>query len=60
MVSEDESIIGPIAANIGEIVVDIVQVVIKAIGPWSNPRPTYFPPLNVHERAKKGIVHGTQ
>jgi hypothetical protein len=57
---EDEGIIGPVVTSLGEIMVDIDQVVIKAVRPWLNSLPTDLPALNVHERAKKGIVHGTQ
>jgi len=58
MVSEDESIIGRAADSLGEIVLDVEEVVVNALAPWSTT--VTMDPLNVHERAKKGIVHGTQ
>jgi len=57
--SEDESIFGPATASLGEIVVDVEQVMFHATNPRVFVVPI-MPPLNVHERAKKGIVHGTQ
>jgi len=58
--TEDEDVIGPATANLGEIVVDVDEVVVQGVSPWQHSRPATLPPLNVHERAKKGIVHGTQ
>jgi len=60
LVSEDETIIGRAAASLGEIVVEVDEVAINEITPWSSPTTIALPPLNIHERAKKGIVHGTQ
>ena len=57
--SEDESTFGPATASLGEIVVDVEQVIFHATNPRVFVVPI-MPPLNVHERAKKGIVHGTQ
>ena len=57
--SEDESTFGPATASLGEIVVDVEQVMFHAINPRVFAVPN-MPPLNVHERAKKGIIHGTQ
>jgi len=58
MVSEDESVISRATESLGEIVVDVEEVVINVPAPWS--ATVSMPPLNIHERAKKGIVHGTQ
>ncbi|CAA7269525.1 unnamed protein product [Cyclocybe aegerita] len=45
--------------GIGEITVRVAEVTIQS--KHAKPRKIpYFPPLNVHERAKKGVVHGTQ
>ena len=59
IVSEDESTIGPAAGSLGEIVVDVLQVASNVIKPRVFSAPD-MPPLSIHERAKKGIVHGTQ
>ena len=60
LVSEDETITGRAPASLGEIVVEVDEVAINGITPWLSPTGTALPPLNIHERAKKGIVHGTQ
>ncbi|KAJ3515143.1 hypothetical protein NLJ89_g1950 [Agrocybe chaxingu] len=45
--------------GIGEITVRVTEVAIRSKQTKARKIP-YFPPLNVHERAKKGVVHGTQ
>jgi len=57
---EDEGAIGSSTASLGEIVVDVEEVIIRGVTPWQHSRPATLPPLDIHERVKKGIVHGTQ
>ncbi|KIM48544.1 hypothetical protein M413DRAFT_81087 [Hebeloma cylindrosporum] len=48
------------AASLGEIVVGVEHVLVTADNqPWAS-KVSDLPPLRIHERAKKGIVHGTQ
>ena len=53
------STFGPAITSLGKIVVDVEQVVFHAFNPRVFAVPN-MPPLNVHEPAKEGIVHGTQ
>ena len=38
---------------------DVNEVSIHGHVPWTK-KSVVLPPLKIHERAKKGIVHGTQ
>lgn len=56
--TDDDDALGLIP-GIGEIILDVEEVLIK--GHISSAHiPVTLPPLHIHERAKKGIVHGTQ
>ncbi|KJA14690.1 hypothetical protein HYPSUDRAFT_48907 [Hypholoma sublateritium FD-334 SS-4] len=56
---EDEDFLSTMSPHVGEIVCAVAELRLREFAP--PPTATYeFPPLRVQERAKKGIVHGTQ
>ena len=56
---EDDDFVSTVSPNVGEIVCSVAELRLREFAP--PPSVTYdFPPLRVQERAKKGIVHGTQ
>ena len=58
-ISEDDDSALGLAPGIGEITLDVKEVLVQGHVPWAK-TPVILPPLHIHERAKKGIVHGTQ
>lgn len=56
---EDEDFVSTMSPHVGEIVCSVSELRLREFAP--PPSTTYeFPLLRVQERAKKGIVHGTQ
>ena len=58
-ISEDDDSALGLLPGIGEITLDVDEAFIYGRTPWAK-KPVILSPLHVHERAKKGIVHGTQ
>jgi len=56
---EDEDFVSTMSPQVGEIVCSVAELRIRDFA-LSSGGPYNLPPLRVQERAKKGIVHGTQ